>query len=112
MRRGPPPGVVGKGQWYDERGDVKELLRKLWSKLTRKHRRAVRQRRAYSRLVAVKSEPERAARVSDVLTGISYVGAGEEKVEMGSQGWGFTRQAPQHFGVGVVSRELRVLAKE
>lgn len=60
----------------------------------------------------MKSEPEQAAPVSDVLTSVSCLGTGEEKVEMGSQDWGFTRQAPQHLGVGVASRELRVLAKE
>lgn len=60
----------------------------------------------------MKSEPEQAAPGSDVLTSVGCVGAGEEKVEMGSRGGGFTRQALQHFGVGVASRELRVLAKE
>lgn len=46
----------------------------------------------------MKSELEQAALVSHVVTRISCVGTDEEKVEMSSQGWGFTWQAPQYFG--------------
>lgn len=60
----------------------------------------------------MKSEPEQAAQVSDVLTSVRCVGSGGDKVEMGSQGWDFTRQVLQHVRVRVASRELRVLAKE